>query len=55
MHPELGGVDGFRRLRHAAADYGIDIALHCAIQCSLDHPWLREHLEAIDFLRRLNE
>jgi starch synthase (maltosyl-transferring) len=43
VHPELGGLDGFQRLRSAAADYGIELALDFAIQCSPDHPWLREH------------
>lgn len=45
VHPELGGIDAFRRLRHAAADYGLEIALDFAIQCSPDHPWLSEHPE----------
>jgi starch synthase (maltosyl-transferring) len=45
VHPELGGLEGFRRLRCAAAEYGIELALDFAIQCSPDHPWLREHPE----------
>jgi starch synthase (maltosyl-transferring) len=43
VHPELGGVEGFRRLRMAAAEHGMEIALDFAIQCSPDHPWLRDH------------
>jgi len=43
VHPELGGIEAFRRLRAAAADQGIELALDFAIQCSPDHPWLREH------------
>ncbi|MDP9140300.1 MAG: alpha-1,4-glucan--maltose-1-phosphate maltosyltransferase [Pseudomonadota bacterium] len=43
VHPELGGIEGFRRLHAAAASYGIELALDFAIQCSPDHPWLREH------------
>jgi len=43
VHPELGGIDAFRRLRDAAKQYGLEIALDFAIQCSPDHPWLREH------------
>ncbi len=43
VHPELGGIEGFRRLRAAAARYGLEIALDFAIQCSPDHPWLTEH------------
>jgi starch synthase (maltosyl-transferring) len=43
VHPELGGIEGFRRLRAAAEEFGIEIALDFAIQCSPDHPWLEEH------------
>jgi starch synthase (maltosyl-transferring) len=43
VHPQLGGLDGFQRLRCAAAEYGLELALDFAIQCSPDHPWLREH------------
>ncbi len=43
IHPELGTFDDFRRLIAAAADQGLEIALDFAIQCSPDHPWLREH------------
>ncbi|QET05955.1 alpha-1,4-glucan--maltose-1-phosphate maltosyltransferase [Cupriavidus pauculus] len=45
IHPELGTLEDFQRLRRAAADLGIELALDFAIQCSLDHPWLREHPE----------
>jgi starch synthase (maltosyl-transferring) len=45
IHPALGGFDGFRRLRDAAADHGMELALDFAIQCSPDHPWLKEHPE----------
>jgi len=43
VHAELGGIEALRRLVAAAADYGIEIALDFAIQCSPDHPWLRQH------------
>ncbi|WP_028079535.1 alpha-1,4-glucan--maltose-1-phosphate maltosyltransferase [Solimonas soli] len=45
VHPQLGGIEAFRRLRVAAADYGIELALDFAVQCSPDHPWLKEHPE----------
>lgn len=45
LHPELGTLQDFRELLDAAAQYGIEIALDFAIQCSPDHPWLREHPE----------
>ena len=43
IHPELGTLDDFRRLVAAAAGQGMELALDFAIQCSPDHPWLREH------------
>ncbi|MBS7696515.1 MULTISPECIES: alpha-1,4-glucan--maltose-1-phosphate maltosyltransferase [unclassified Chelatococcus] len=45
IHPELGTLEDFRRLRDAAAAHGIELALDFAIQCSPDHPWLTEHPE----------
>lgn len=45
IHPELGDFESFQRLRAAAQSYGIELALDFAIQCSPDHPWLREHPE----------
>jgi len=43
IHPALGTIEDFRRLIAAASANGLEIALDFAIQCSLDHPWLREH------------
>jgi starch synthase (maltosyl-transferring) len=45
VHPELGKLEDFERMVASARDVGIDIALDFAIQCSPDHPWLREHPE----------
>ncbi len=45
VHPDLGTIDDLRSLTAAAAEYDIDIALDFAIQCSADHPWLKEHPE----------
>ena len=45
LHPELGTFDDFRRLCGAAAAHGLEIALDFAIQCSPDHPWLKDHPE----------
>ena len=42
IHPELGTLEDFLRLVKAAHAYGLEIALDYAIQCSPDHPWLRE-------------
>lgn len=43
IHPQLGTLDDFLRLRDAAAEHGLELALDFAIQCAPDHPWLREH------------
>jgi starch synthase (maltosyl-transferring) len=45
IHPELGTLQDFERLVAAGRELGIDVALDYAIQCSPDHPWLREHPE----------
>ena len=45
VHAVLGTTDDVRSLTAAAAAHGIEIALDFAIQCSADHPWLREHPE----------
>ena len=45
VHPELGTLEDFRRLVKTAQGLGMEIALDFAIQCSPDHPWVREHPE----------
>jgi starch synthase (maltosyl-transferring) len=49
IHPELGTPEDFRALVAAARDHGLEIALDVAVQCSPDHPWLREHPEWFDW------
>jgi starch synthase (maltosyl-transferring) len=49
IHPALGDIDDFRRLRAAALEHGMELALDFAIQCSPDHPWLKEHPEWFNF------
>ena len=43
IHPELGTVDDFKHLIAIAANYGMEVAMDLAIQCSPDHPWATEH------------
>lgn len=43
IHPELGSFEDFARLVEAARAHGLEIALDFAIQCSPDHPWLKQH------------
>ena len=43
IHPQLGTAGDFRELLATAARLGLEVALDFAIQCSPDHPWVREH------------
>jgi starch synthase (maltosyl-transferring) len=49
IHPELGTLDDFKKLIYAARDHGLEIAIDFAIQCSPDHPWIKEHPEWFDW------
>jgi starch synthase (maltosyl-transferring) len=50
INPELGTPGDFKHLMAKAKEYGIEIALDIAFQCSPDHPYVKEHPEW--FLRR---
>ena len=43
IHPDLGTLEDFRRLVRRAEDLGMEIALDFALQCSPDHPWVKQH------------
>lgn len=43
VHPELGTIADLQRLIEEANHLGLDVALDIAFQCSLDHPYLKEH------------
>jgi starch synthase (maltosyl-transferring) len=43
--PELGTLEDFRRFCGEARDLGLEVALDYALQCSPDHPWVRDHPE----------
>jgi starch synthase (maltosyl-transferring) len=45
LHPELGTWEDFDRLVATCNQHGLDVALDLAINCSPDHPWLKEHPE----------
>ncbi len=49
IHRELGSFEDFARLVAAAREHGLEIALDFAIQCSPDHPWVRQHPEWFDW------
>ena len=45
IHPELGSLTDFREVVKKAEEYGMEIALDIAFQCSPDHPYIKEHPE----------
>jgi len=45
IHPELGRLEDFRRLRKRSEELGIELALDLAYQCSPDHPYVKQHPE----------
>ncbi|MGN6699927.1 MAG: alpha-1,4-glucan--maltose-1-phosphate maltosyltransferase [Thermomicrobiales bacterium] len=45
VNPELGTLEDFDAYVAAAHTLGLEIVLDFAIQCSPDHPWVREHPE----------
>ncbi|HEX2671802.1 MAG TPA: alpha-1,4-glucan--maltose-1-phosphate maltosyltransferase [Polyangiaceae bacterium] len=45
VHPQLGTLADFEVLVASARDFGLEIALDFALQCSPDHPWVKEHPE----------
>ena len=45
VHPELGTLADFERMVERGREVGCEICLDFAIQCSPDHPWLKEHPE----------
>ncbi len=49
LEPGLGTLEDFAELRGAAARHGLEVAIDFAIQCSPDHPWLRQHPEWFDW------
>ncbi|MBV9079110.1 MAG: DUF3416 domain-containing protein, partial [Methylobacteriaceae bacterium] len=49
VHPDLGGIEAFRRMVDAAHAHGLEIALDFAVQCSPDHPWIKQHPEWFEY------
>jgi len=45
VHPQLGTLEDFDHFVEAAERRGLEVALDFAIQCSPDHPYVREHPE----------
>ena len=45
IEPSLGTFDDFDAFVARARELGLEVALDVALQCSPDHPWVREHPE----------
>jgi starch synthase (maltosyl-transferring) len=45
VEPSLGTLEDFDHFVAAARDHGLEIALDFAVQCSPDHPWVKDHPE----------
>ncbi|GAA1487304.1 alpha-1,4-glucan--maltose-1-phosphate maltosyltransferase [Brachybacterium sacelli] len=45
IHPDLGTLEDFDTFVGRARELGLEVALDIALQCSPDHPWVREHPE----------
>jgi starch synthase (maltosyl-transferring) len=43
VHPDLGTIGDFDAFVERARGCGLEVALDFAVQCSPDHPWVREH------------
>jgi len=43
IEPALGSIADFDRFVETARDLGMEVALDYALQCSPDHPWVKEH------------
>ncbi|WP_330240802.1 alpha-1,4-glucan--maltose-1-phosphate maltosyltransferase [Streptomyces sp. NBC_00525] len=45
VHPDLGTLEDFGHFVETARNLRMEVALDFALQCSPDHPWVREHPE----------
>ncbi|HEX2258354.1 MAG TPA: alpha-1,4-glucan--maltose-1-phosphate maltosyltransferase [Actinomycetota bacterium] len=45
IDPDLGTIEDFDRLVEEVKGLGMEVALDYALQCSPDHPWVKEHPE----------
>ncbi|HYL71547.1 MAG TPA: maltotransferase domain-containing protein, partial [Candidatus Dormibacteraeota bacterium] len=43
LHPDLGTLADFDRFVASAKKAGLEVALDYALQCSPDHPWVKQH------------
>lgn len=45
VHPDLGTIEDFDAFVGRSRELGMEVALDFALQCSPDHPWVKEHPE----------
>ncbi|MEU0570682.1 alpha-1,4-glucan--maltose-1-phosphate maltosyltransferase [Nonomuraea sp. NPDC005983] len=45
IHPDLGTIEDFDEFVGRTRELGMEVALDFALQCSPDHPWVKEHPE----------
>ncbi|WP_336205932.1 alpha-1,4-glucan--maltose-1-phosphate maltosyltransferase [Nonomuraea sp. LPB2021202275-12-8] len=45
IHPDLGTIEDFDEFVARTRELGMEVALDFALQCSPDHPWVKEHPE----------
>ncbi|MEV0346500.1 alpha-1,4-glucan--maltose-1-phosphate maltosyltransferase [Nonomuraea sp. NPDC050680] len=45
IHPDLGTIEDFAEFTARTRELGMEVALDFALQCSPDHPWVKEHPE----------
>lgn len=50
VHSDLGTIEDFKHFVKKANEYGLEVAMDIAFQCSPDHPYVKEHPEW--FLKR---
>ena len=45
IHPQLGTLEDFRHFVSAAKGHGLEVAIDIAFQCTMDHPYAKQHRE----------
>jgi starch synthase (maltosyl-transferring) len=45
IHPDLGTFEDFDAFVQRSRELGMEVAIDLALQCSPDHPWVKEHPE----------
>ncbi len=43
IHPDLGTLDDFHAVIAACKQHDMEVAIDVAVQCSPDHPWIKQH------------